>query len=273
MPQTFGPYRIVRSLGEGGQGRVYLAHDPITDAAVALKIVPLPAEPAAANAVRGRFLAEAYAAAKLVHRHIAHVVAAGEQDGQGWLAMDYAPGVSLRRYVHAGRLLPEPLVLHAGRCVALALAHAHAMGVVHRDVKPSNVIVHWPLKLVKLTDFGVARSADAQATGTGVVLGTPAYLAPEQLAGAAPQPRTDLYALGVTLFELLSGQLPFAAASMGELLRDVAQVPAPDVRSLAPQVSAGLAAVVAELLRKAAADRPASADRVAQRLAELTPPP
>ncbi len=140
---------------------------------------------------------------------------------------------------------------------------------MHRDVKPANVIVHWPLKLVKLTDFGVARADDTQATRTGVVLGTPAYLAPEQLAGALPQPRTDLYALGVTLFELLAGRLPFSATTMGELLREVAQAPAPDLRSLKPQVPPAVAALVADLLQKRAADRPASAAQVAHRLAAL----
>ncbi len=125
LPRSFGPYRILRRLGEGAQGQVYLAHEPASDGVVALKVVPLPADAELADAARARFLAEAGAARKLVHPHIAGVLAAGAQPGLAWLAMDYAPGVSLRRYAHPRRLLPEPLVLHVGHCLAMALAAAH----------------------------------------------------------------------------------------------------------------------------------------------------
>lgn len=267
MLERCGPYRLVRVLGEGSQGSVYLAHDERDGQAVALKQVPLLLDGVPDDVLRGRFLAEAHNARKLSHPHIAAVIAAGEEHGLGWLAMDLAPGVPLVRYTHPARLLPEPLVLSAAAQVAQALAHAHSMGIVHRDIKPGNVIVHWPSRSLKVTDFGIARGDDAQATRTGVVLGTPAYLAPEQLAGARPDPRTDLYALGVMLFELCSARRPFESTAMGALLREVAQNAAPDLRSLAPRVGEEVAALVARLLRKRAAERPQSAAEVADQLA------
>lgn len=266
---SYGPYRLVRPLGTGGQGQVYLAHDDRTDQAVALKLVKFAPARQGDNGQRGRFLAEAYALRKLVHPNIATVIAAGEHDEGGWLAMQLAPGVSLERYVRPAWLLPEALVYAAGAAISRALAYAHGMGIVHRDVKPSNVIVHWPSNSIMLTDFGLARSSDSETTRTGVVLGSPEYLAPEQLAGALPEPRTDLYALGVLLFEMLTGRRPFAAATMGELLRAVAQAPAPDILSLAPSLPIEAAELIAQLLQKAATARPASAMAVAERLEAL----
>lgn len=266
MNERCGPYQLVKVLGEGSQGSVYLAHDERDGQPVALKQVPLLLEGVPDDTLRGRFLAEAFNARKLVHPNIAAVIAAGEEHGIGWVAMELAPGVPLSRYTRRERLLPDPLVLSAAAQVAQALAHAHGLGIVHRDVKPGNVMVHWPGRSLKLTDFGLARGADAEATRTGVVLGTPAYLAPEQLAGARPDARTDLYALGVLLFELFSGRRPFESTTMGLLLREVAQNPAPDLRNLAPAVSPDVAALVARLLRKRAAERPQSAAEVAAQL-------
>ena len=275
MHEVWGPYRIVRALGQGAMGRVFVAVDQGSQLAVALKLVALGSEHdhAALDAARGRFLAEAHATRCLQHPHIAAVLDAGEARGQGWLAMELVPGTDLSRYTRPARLLPEALVLHVGACIARALAHAHAAGIVHRDVKPSNVLVDWASNTIKLSDFGLARTADAQATRTGVVLGSPAFLAPEQLAGAEAEPRSDLYALGVTLFQLLSGSLPFAAASMGELLRQVANDVPPSLRELKPEIKPELSAetseIVAALLHKQPAQRPHSAERLADRLEAL----
>ena len=166
-------------------------------------------------------------------------------------------------------MLPLPWVIHIGARVAGALAHAHAAGVVHRDVKPSNVVVHLPADSVKLVDFGVARIQGAESTRTGMVVGSPAYLAPEQLAGAAPDASTDLYALGVLMFHLCTGQLPFESSNMGELLREVARVPAPGLSGLVADCPPPLAELVASLLRKTAAERPREAAEVERRLAAM----
>jgi len=134
-------------------------------------------------------------------------------------------------------------------------------------------MVDWPSDTVKLTDFGLARTVDAVDTGTGVVLGSPAYMAPEQLAGNVPTAQTDLYALGAMLFQLLSGRLPHEAATMGELLRQVASQPAPDLRRLVPRISPAVADLVARLLARRSTERPADASEVAKRLAAIAAGP
>jgi serine/threonine-protein kinase len=152
---------------------------------------------------------------------------------------------------------------------AEALDHAHSHGIVHRDLKPSNIMVDWPTDVVKLTDFGLARTADAESTRTGMMLGTPAYMAPEQLAGAVPDSRSDLYGFGATLFHLLTGQLPHEGHNLGDLLRRVSSLPAPDLRSMLPDADPKLAELVAALLARSARERPASASEVAELLAAL----
>ncbi len=239
--------------------------------AVALKVLPAEHGTAgSAGALAGeRFLQGAAAARQLVHSDIAQVYEGGEQEGWLWLAMELLPGCELGRYTHAARLLPEVLCLGIVERLALALAHAHEYGVVHRDVKPANVMVDLPHGRVKLTDFGLAGGHDAVRTRTGVVLGSPAYMAPEQLAGAPPDASGDLYALGVMLFQLLCARLPHDHPSLGELLRQVASVPAPDLRLIRPDLPAALAAVVARTLSKQPAARPANGRELAAALAQV----
>jgi serine/threonine-protein kinase len=160
-------------------------------------------------------------------------------------------------------------VLRLCERIAQALAYAHRQGVVHRDVKPANVLVDWPGDAVKLADFGLARADDGVQTGTGIVPGSPAYMAPEQLAGAVPTPRSDLYALGVMLYQLLTGRLPFEGASMGEWLRQVADQPVPDLHLLRPDLPVGVAALCTRLLAKRSAERPADASAAARELSVL----
>ncbi len=272
MSNAFGPYRLLRVLGRGATGVVHLAVDSRTQQPVALKLLSIGQGLSADEyaQARERFLAEAETARRLSHPDIVSVHGAGEQDGQAWLAMELLHGCDLGRYTHMSRLLPEALVLQFVERLARALAHAHANGVVHRDIKPANVMLDLPTRCLKLTDFGVAGLADLSRTRTGVVLGTPYYMAPEQLTGAPADARSDLYALGVLLFQLLSGRLPHEHASLGELLRAVATEPAPDVRALRPGVAPALAEVVAWALRKRPAQRPASGLDLADALAALT---
>jgi len=269
-PSSLAGYRLLRQIGQGASSAVHLAEHEATQQIVALKIVPLPAGPM--REVMGtQFLEAASAAGRLQHPHIVQVHNAGLLDDIAWLAMEPVAGTDLARYTRPPRLLPEALVLHLCGRVAGALAHAHRQGVVHRDLKPANVLVNWANDDVKLADFGLARTNAASDTGTGVVMGTPSYMAPEQLAGALPSPATDLYALGVLLFELLIGRLPHEGRSMGELLRKVANEPAPDLQSLRPDLPLGLAQLVASLLAKAPAGRPRDGDAVALQLRLLGP--
>ncbi len=265
-------WRLLRLLGQGANGSVYLAERDGHPGPVALKLVRLDAGGDIETARRA-FLEGADIARRLHHPGIVELFDAGVDGRTGWLAMEAVPGSDLARYAQASRLLPEPVVARIGQRIAMALAHAHRQGVVHRDLKPGNVLVDWPSDAVKLADFGLARTADSAQTGTGIVLGTPAYMAPEQLAGNVPTPSSDLYALGALLFQLRSGRLPHEGATMGALLRQVAEVPAPPLRSHAPEVTPAFSALVASLLAKRPAERPADADAVAALLAPLAQPP
>ncbi len=247
-----GRYRIKRSLGRGSMGMVYLAHDAQQGRAVAVKTLALTREFDATDMadVRERFFREADTAARLRHPDIVSVFEAGEERGLAFIAMEYLPGHDLLRYTLPGRLLPVPTVLRVVARVALALAYAHTQGVVHRDVKPANVMVDLDAGSVKVTDFGIARITDARRTRSGMVLGTPSFMSPEQMAGRRADGRSDLYSLGVMLFQLLTGALPHRGESMAELLNQIANEAAPDVRSLRPELPEALADVLTLALDK-----------------------
>jgi len=265
---TVAGYRLHRLLGRGSHGEVYLAEALSGAACVALKVAPVPAGDAAA-AWQDAFLACADTAGRLAHPDILAVYGAGIDGPLAWLAMEYLPGGDLSRYTHPARLLPERLVLAVAARLARALGYAHSQGVMHRDLKPANVLLHLPSATVKLADFGLARAHDAAQTATGIVLGTPAYMAPELLAGNLPTASTDFYALGVMLFQLLSGRLPHEAASMGELLRQVAGSLAPDLLTFAPGLPPALAGLVARLLARPAHLRPHNGPALAAELEAL----
>lgn len=268
---TIGPYRIVRALGEGSSATVYLAEDPHDGRLLALKVLANQGALASAERreLRARFLQEAAIVRRLQHPDIVAVQAAGEAQGSLWLAMDLAPGGPLDQHLDARHLLPPRVALRIAARVARALGHAHRQGVVHRDIKPSNVLVDLASDSVKLTDFGTARLLDSRRTGTEFILGTPAYMAPELLAGHVATAATDLYSLGVVLFELLAGRRPHQSSSMGELLRQVARETAPDIRGLRPELPTGVSAVLVRLLAKRAAARPSSADELAEELDQV----
>ena len=265
--QSVAGWRLGRLIGQGAQSSVFLATRDAgagaDELAAALKLVSLAG---ADDTARAAFLASAATARRLRHPGIVAVLDAGVEGPLGWLAMEPVPGSALGRYTHPRRLLPEPLVLRVAEALAAALAHAHRLGVVHRDLKPANVLVHWPGDIVKLADFGLARDSGAAPTATGLMLGSPGYMAPELLAGRLPTPASDFYALGATLFQLLAGRLPHEADSLGELLRRVAAEPAPDLRTLRPDLPAPLAVLVGRLLDKRAARRPSDGDALAQSL-------
>ncbi|MCA0242741.1 MAG: serine/threonine protein kinase [Proteobacteria bacterium] len=260
-------YRLLRSLGKGGLGEVFEAAAP-DGSIVALKAFLLREDDQGLAAAA--FVREASLGQRLQHPDVVRVLDRGSQGEYAYLVMEFVPGHDLRRHVPAANRLPLPLLLRTGSRVAGALAAAHAIHVIHRDIKPGNVLVHWPSDTVKVADFGLARLGDAFRSRTGVVAGTPGYMAPEQLAEGVIGPYTDLYSLGVTLFELISGRLPFEARSLGALLSQVANRTAPTLQSLLPQVPPAVSALVAELLERRPAQRPADAAAVAERLLSLS---
>lgn len=263
--------RLERLIAHGSMGALYGAIDLANEQPRALKFLALGQAfevDDCAEAGR-RFVLEAQAAMRLDHPDIVRVHGVGEEAGLAYLVMDLLGGCDLSRYTRPERLLPEGEVLHIGERLAGALSHAHRRGVVHRDLKPANVIVDWAAQRVTLTDFGLARLADAQRTRTGLVLGSPGFMAPELLAGQPADARTDLYALGVLLYQLLCGRLPFEADSLGELLRQVAQSSAPPLRGLRPELPPALDTLVAALLAKDPAERPPDSLGLARTLAAL----
>ncbi|HSW26080.1 MAG TPA: serine/threonine-protein kinase [Burkholderiaceae bacterium] len=261
-------YRIERSLGRGAMAQVFLALDLRNRRWVALKVLELggnPATPEWHDALE-RFRREATVLHGLQHPGIVAVLDAGPSEGGAWMAMEAVAGCDLTRYTRPARLLPPPLVARIGARLAEALAYAHRRGVVHRDVKPANVLVDWTKDVVKLSDFGLARSTEHTQTRSGITLGSPDYMAPEQLAGGAIGPASDVYGLGATLFELLAGRRPHQADNLGELLRAVASEPAPQLAELRPELDSALCGAVMPLLAKDLTRRPNDAARVAAQL-------
>jgi tetratricopeptide (TPR) repeat protein len=254
-----GRYRIVRPLGQGGMGRVYLARDPALDRPVALKLLPpyLSGDPAANR----RLVEEARAASALDHPHIATVYEIGEaDDGRLFIAMAYYEGATLRERLREGPL-PVAEAAAIAAAVAEGLAAAHARGIVHRDVKPENVIL--APRGVRIVDFGVAKVAANALTRTGATSGTVAYMSPEQTSGGMVDHRTDLWALGVVLHEMLAGERPFRGDAHDAVIYGIRNDEAPPLARLRPEVPPALSAVVERCLAKDPARRPASASELA----------
>jgi eukaryotic-like serine/threonine-protein kinase len=260
-------YEPVRVVGAGGMGTVWLVRDRMLDRHVALKLL----HPALSGPDdRERFLREARTAAKLVHPHIVPIFRAAEADDAVWFTMAFVDGESVGdRLRDRGRLTPDEVV-RVLREAASALAYAHARGVVHRDVKPDNLLLDRESGRTLVTDFGIARDLGSAAhalTTDGMVLGTVAYMSPEQAAGEPLDGRSDVYALGVVGFLLLTGQLPFDGSPQAILVAHVTK-PAPALQSLAPEVPAAIARVIDRCLQKAPADRYESAEQLAEALDE-----
>lgn len=234
LPQI-GQYHIEKQIGRGAMGMVYRGIDPASGEKVAIKTMALELEFDAEQLVdaRARFFREAETAAKLDHACIVKVLASGEDQGLAWIAMEYLEGESLQAWTRSDHLLPLSSALAVVRQIALALDYAHKQQVVHRDIKPANMMYEAASGKIKLTDFGVARMTDANRTRTGLVLGTPSFMSPEQLAGKHIDARSDLYSLGVTLYQLISGRLPFEGESLGQLMYAITKQEPADLSDLA----------------------------------------
>lgn len=247
-----GRYQVERELGKGAMGVVYAGKDPKIGRVVAIKTMALSQEFAGDELVdaRERFFREAETAGRLQHQNIVTIFDAGEEHDLAYIAMEFLKGKDLSEHCKTDNLLAVPMVLSIVERVAQALAYAHSQSVVHRDIKPANIMYEPQSDTVKVTDFGIARITDSSKTKTGLVLGTPSFMSPEQLAGKKVDGRSDLYSLGVMLFQLLTGVLPFRGESMAELMYKIANTEAPDVRVVRPELSAAMAAVVAKSLTK-----------------------
>ncbi|MEN9436691.1 MAG: hypothetical protein RIR09_1346, partial [Pseudomonadota bacterium] len=233
-----GRYQVEKELGKGAMGVVYLGKDPKIGRVVAIKTLALSQEfeGEELSDARERFFREAETAGRLQHQNIVTIFDAGEEHDLAYIAMEFLRGRDLTEYSKSDNLLPVPVVLGIVSRVAEALAYAHKQQVVHRDIKPANIMFERASDTVKVTDFGIARITDSSKTKTGLVLGTPSFMSPEQLAGKRVDGRSDLYSLGVTLYQLLAGILPFRGDSMAELMYKIANEPAPDIRKLRPEL-------------------------------------
>jgi eukaryotic-like serine/threonine-protein kinase len=247
-----GRYQVEKELGKGAMGVVYLGKDPKIGRVVAIKTMALSQEFSGTDLAdaRERFFREAETAGRLQHQNIVTIFDAGEEHDLAFIAMEFLKGRDLTGYSKAGHLLPIPIVVNIVARVAQALAYAHTQNVVHRDIKPANIMYEPDDDIVKVTDFGIARITDSSKTKTGLVLGTPSFMSPEQLAGKRVDGRSDLYSLGVMLFQLLTGVLPFKGDSLAELMFKIANEEAADVRTIRPDLSETLANIVAMSMRK-----------------------
>ena len=264
---VLGKYRVQRLLGRGGMGAVYLAFDTRLQRQVALKVM-LPT--AAANAdARGRFLREARAAAGVSSDHVVGIYEADEVGGVAYIAMQILKGQPLDEYLRRHPSPSAALAARVGREAALGLAAAHELGLVHRDIKPGNLWLESPGGRVKILDFGLAKphAAASELTASGAVVGTPAYLAPEQGRGLDLDGRADLFSLGCVMYRLCAGRLPFDRPTVMSTLMAIATEHPTPLRELNPEVPAGLADLIARLMAKAPGDRPQSALAVAMELA------
>ncbi|MBU0751980.1 MAG: CHASE2 domain-containing protein [Gammaproteobacteria bacterium] len=247
-----GRYQIEKELGKGAMGVVYLGRDPKINRVVAIKTMALSQEfdEDELKDVKERFFREAETAGRLNHPNIVQMYDAGEEHDLAYIAMEFLKGKDLVAHTKPGSLLPLPKVMNIVMHVAEALSYAHANNVVHRDIKPANFMYEAETDRVKVTDFGIARITDSSKTKTGMVLGTPSYMSPEQLAGKKIDGRSDLFSLGVTLYQMSCGKLPFEGESMAQLMFKIANNPAPDIRSFNPDLPDCLVAIIERTLVK-----------------------
>jgi serine/threonine-protein kinase len=250
--QRLGRYQLEREIGRGAMGVVYLGRDTAINRSVAIKAIPLAAEFSDTELIeaRARFFREAETAGRLNHPNIVTIYDVGEERGLAYIAMEYLQGRHLSDYTTPTNLLEPRKVLEVIARTAEALGFAHKQQVVHRDIKPANLMFDASTDTLKITDFGIARLSGAGSTRTGIVLGTPSFMSPEQLEGRTVTGHSDLFSLGVSLFQLLTGQLPFTADSMTGLMQQIAEAPHPPLRAYRPDLPACVESVIDRALAK-----------------------
>ncbi len=261
MHKTLGTFEVIREIGRGSMGVVYLGRDIGSGRDVALKTMAL-ASQFNANALQDakeRFMREAEILTWLHHPDIVTIYDVGEEHGLAYIAMEFLKGKELTEFTRPDALLPVPKVLEiiARAADALGYAHdeGHEKGIVHRDVKPGNIMYDPADNSVKVTDFGISRLINLNATRLGIVLGTPLYMSPEQVMGKQITGVSDLFSLGSTLYQLLCGRLPFEADSEFEVMRRVVHEPHTDILAVRPDLPACVCALIDRALAKTPEDR------------------
>jgi eukaryotic-like serine/threonine-protein kinase len=268
-----GRYEIFGTVGKGGMGVVYRAHDRQLDETVALKLLRADAL-AHDPSLLERFKQEIRLARRISHRFVLRTHDFGETDGTPYISMEYVEGKTLKELIHARGAMPLPVGLSVARQVCEGLEAAHATGVVHRDIKPQNILIIPETGQVKIMDFGIARvSAMDEASGltiAGTVMGTPDYMPPEQAEGKTADFRSDIYSLGVVLFEAFTGRVPFKGETAMAVVAAHLRMPPPTLRSVKPDVPADLEATVMRCLEKDPARRWPSVEDLRTRLGAIS---
>jgi serine/threonine-protein kinase len=250
-PGMLGRYRVLKELGRGAMGLVYLGKDPTIQRFVAIKTMRLDQIDGDEKLqdFKSRFFREAESTGRLSHPNIVTIYDAGEEHDLGYIAMELIEGTSLKQWARKPNLMPVNEVLLTVATVADALDYAHQQGVVHRDIKPANIMLTKE-RAVKVMDFGIAKMASSSKTQTNIVLGTPTYMSPEQISGKKVDGRSDVFSLGIVLFELLTGQLPFTADNLSAVLFTIAHHPHPAIQTLRPDLPLMVQEIVDRALQK-----------------------
>jgi len=268
-PRTLGRYELLAELGKGAMGVVYRANDPLLDRLVAIKTVNMSFDPQEMAEYEGRFYQEAKAAGSLNHPNIVIIYDIGKSGNIAYMAMEFLQGEELRSLMSTGRPLAAARAVEIAAQVAEGLAYAHEHGVVHRDVKPANIMLAIT-GLAKITDFGIARMRSAEVkTQTGIVLGSPRYMSPEQVAGKRAEPRSDIFSLGVILYEMLTGKPPFTGEDVTSVMFQIMNLVPPPPSSINTRVPEILDFIVAKAIAKSLDDRYSSAEEFAKDLREV----
>jgi len=252
-----GRYQLEKQLGKGAMGQVYLGRDPKLNRVVAIKTLALSQEfeDDALEEATNRFFREAAAAGRLKHTNIISIYDAGEDHDLAYISMEFFKGGNLVPYTKPENLLDISKVIDIVVKISDALDYAHQQGVVHRDIKPANIMYNPATEEIKIADFGIAHITDSNKTKTGIILGTPLYMSPEQLAGKKLNGRTDIFSLGVMLYQLLTAELPFQADSMATLMFKIANEPHTDIVKVRPDIPECIRRIVNKVLKKDTRDR------------------
>lgn len=267
-----GRYQVEKELGKGAMGVVYLGRDPKISRVVAIKTMALSQEfeEDELAEVKARFFREAETAGRLNHPNIVTIYDAGEEHDLAYISMEFLKGKDLAPFTKPDHLLPIKKVVDIVSKVADALDYAHSQSVVHRDIKPANIMYEADSHTIKVTDFGIARITDSSKTKTGMVLGTPSYMSPEQLAGKKIDGRSDLFSLGVMLYQMTTGHLPFTGESMATLMFKIANEPHASAISINPAISDCLNHIIDVMLAKDANERYQTGREVSEQLKKCT---